>query len=122
MLLIFSFVSRNSVKPSTLTLKNNKLSIKPDPYGGCDHRYFNFINGTIVNPDAPNHLKTLEDNYRFNKNFYKLRLLTKLLNKDISEVEKLKELEIYNGYKNESKYVTNLSAGGLYKDWDTTIL
>ena len=48
--------------------------------------------------------------------------MKKILKKDVSEIEKLKEIESYETFignkEEESKYKLNLKAGGLFKDWD----
>lgn len=119
-LLIFSFVTKQFLNKTTL---NGRLNKNTD---GCDHRYFTanetvIINNTTMIPIAYEAI-TLEDIYRFNGYFYKLKLLKKLTNPSISEPEKLTAIEQHDGYNNKSKYSTDLTAGGLYNDWDATIL
>jgi hypothetical protein len=52
--------------------------------------------------------------------FYKFKLLKKLINPEISQLEKLAEIDKYESYNN-SKYKVDLTAGGLYKDWETNL-
>jgi len=119
-LLIFSFVTKQFLHRTAL---NGRLNKNTD---GCDHRYLTanetvFINNYTTYSIAYETV-TLEDIRRFNCYFYKLKLLKKLTNPITSEQEKLTALEEHDGYKNKSKYSTDLTAGGLYKDWDAKIL
>jgi hypothetical protein len=50
-----------------------------------------------------------------------MNLLKKLQSMDISESEKLKEVEKYQNDNYESKYLYKLEAGGLYNDWNFNI-
>jgi hypothetical protein len=118
-LLIFSFVSRQFLHRTVLTGRLNKNT------DGCDHRYFTANESfSINNTTTPITYETvtLEDIYRFNGYFYKFKLLKKLTSLEISELEKLATIEEHEIYNNKSKYTTDLTAGGLYKDWDTTII
>lgn len=108
-LLIFSFVAKQFLHRTVLT---NELSKSKNIYDGYDHRYL------ITNET------TLEETYSniiTMGYFYKLKLLKKLTSPEISEPEKLAEIERYEGYNNNTKYSVDLTAGGLYKDWETTI-
>jgi hypothetical protein len=101
-------------------------------YDGNDHRYNvtnNFpikkLNTTKYEELSYIHIQNDEDNEksivlsRIRKNNYKLNLLKKLLKDDVSEIEKLKEIESYELNKEEeSKYKLNLKAGGLLEDWE----
>jgi hypothetical protein len=114
-LLIFSFVAKQFLHRTVLT---NELSKSKNIYDGYDHRYL------ITNETLCSNETTLEDthsNIITMGYFYKLKLLKKLTNPEISEPEKLAEIERYEGYNNNSKYNVDLTAGGLYKDWETTI-
>jgi hypothetical protein len=120
-LLIFSFVAKQFLHRTSL---NGRLNKNTD---GCDHRYFTTnesfsfsINNTNTTPTT-HEAFTSEDMYRFNCYFYKFKLLKKLTSPELSEPEKLAEIERYEGYNNNSKYKVDLTAGGLYKDWETTI-
>lgn len=118
-LLIFSFVTKKFLHRTVLNSRVNKNT------DGCDHRYFTANESVAIN-NATSQISyevvTLEDIYRFNVYFYKLRLLKKLTNPEISEPEKLNVINDHYGYNNKSKYTIDLTAGGLYKDWDATIL
>jgi hypothetical protein len=51
--------------------------------------------------------------------FYRqMDLLNKLENPNISEHYKLRAIEDYNTDNNPSKYMSNIKAGGLFKDWE----
>ena len=99
-------------------------------YDGNDHRY-NITNNLpiknlkLTNHDVSSFITNNEDIIilsNIGKNIYILKILKKLLNKNVSEIEKLKEIESYEkciGYtEEESIYKLNLKAGGLLKDWD----
>ena len=120
-LLIFSFVTKQFLHKTAL---NGRLNKNTDGY---DHRYLTANETVLINNSTAAYIAhyavaTLEDIHRFNSYFYKLKLLKKLTNPSTSEAEKLQHLEIYEGYNNKSKYATDLTVGGLYKDWDSTIL
>lgn len=122
-LLIFSFAVRNYFQ-RTFVANGKTNSI----YDGCDHRFFiktqnisELTNTTFTNINLNVDIMTLEEINRFNSYFYKLKLLKNLMSPSISEIEKLQHLEIYEGYNNKSKYAIDLTAGGLYKDWDTNL-
>jgi hypothetical protein len=126
-LLIFSLVAKQFLHRMVLTSELNKAK-NINIYDGYDHRYLN-TNDTFATNDTfstnntmttqPAHqAATLEDIYRFNGYFYKLKLLNKLTSPEISLKEKIASLEAYEGYNNKSKYATDLTAGGLYKDWN----
>jgi hypothetical protein len=120
-LLIFSFVTRHFLHRTVL---NGRLNKNTD---GCDHRYFTANETILINNNTANHtahyvLDAMEDVYRFNCYFYKLKLLKKITNPRISNPEKLTAIKEAEGYNNESKYTLDLTSGGLFKDWDVTIL
>lgn len=124
-LLIFSLAVRNFFNEKN-TVKGKWNNI----YDGCDHRYFiknetisESINSTTnININLKSDIVTSEEIYRITNNFYKLKLLKKLTSPTVSESEKLSEIDIYESNNNNSKYKVDLTAGGLYKDWDTTII
>jgi len=119
-LLIFSFVAKQFLHRTTLKSSLNKNT------DGCDHRYFTANESFSINNNTTTIIAyetvTLEDIYRFNGYFYKFKLLKKLTSPEISEAEKMKAIDVYQDYNNNSKYAVDLTAGGLYKDWNTTIL
>jgi len=100
-------------------------------YDGNDYRYnitnnlpikkLNLRNYEVASPFMTNDEEIIVLS-NIGKNMHKLKILKKLLKKDVSEIEKLKEIESYEtciGKKEEeSKYKLNLKAGGLFKDWD----
>jgi hypothetical protein len=121
-LLIFSFVAKQFLHRQ---FEINGLC--KDEYHGYDHRYI-IKNETTLNLTYSSFIlnenlqMTSEEMHRFNDYFYKFKLVKKLQNHDISEINKLTELEKYEGYNNKSKYTLDLTAGGLFKDWDINIL
>jgi hypothetical protein len=78
---------------------------------GRDERYDILYNETTDN-------SMLVNITRF---FMQMKLLTVLENKNISQYEKVRRIEIYNHDNYPSKYVGNIKAGGLFKDWDADI-
>jgi hypothetical protein len=106
-----------------IDLSGNLSKIKSiNIYDGYDHRYLNANESSLLNNTAIIQTFTFEDIYRFNGYFYKLKLLKKLINPEISEQEKLAEIDKYESYNNNnSKYKFDLTAGGLYKDWETIL-
>jgi hypothetical protein len=120
-LLIFSFVTNQFLHRTILNARLNKNT------DGCDHRYFTanetiLINNNTASYNAHYAVAALEDVHRFSIYFYKLNLLKKLTNPGVSEPEKLTAIEESDGYNDKSKYAKDLTAGGLYSDWDITIL
>jgi hypothetical protein len=88
---------------------SNTFSDKILKSGGFDERF---------NQTSDNNSEML---ITFQKNMVKMNLLKKLQSMDISEAEKLKEVEKYQSDNYESKYLYNLEAGGLYNDWNFNI-
>ena len=128
-LLIFSFVTKQLLHRKGLNFGLTLSGIVNKNIQGCDHRYFNSNetfsmndNTTIPIADQTATMEDIYSNIITMGYFYKLKLLKKLRNPEISEPEKLAEIERYEGYNNNSKYNADLTAGGLYKDWETTIL
>lgn len=123
-LLIFSLVAKQFLHRTVLKGRLNKNT------DGCDHRYFTAnesfsFSFSINNTQIAHQEATMEDTYSniiTMGYFYKLKLLKKLTSLELSEPEKLAAIEIYEGYNNNSQYKVDLTAGGLYKDWETTIL
>ena len=130
-LLIFSFITKQYLQ------KNRSRISYSRELEGCDHRYLttnetSFLklnysqnnNGNNSNSLYENSLSTtLEDIYMFNKHMYQLKLLNKLLRNDVSIIEKINEIEqneLY--YNNNSEYSFNLMAGGLFNDWNSSII
>jgi len=50
---------------------------------------------------------------------YQMNLLKKLENGGVSEFEKIKAIDDYNYLMESSKYISNIEAGGLYKNWSS---
>jgi hypothetical protein len=82
----------------TIIKINTNIQIKTQGY---DQRYNESFNYTEL--------------YKFNKDFRKYNLLKILEDKKISTEHKLKLIN------NKSTYNTNLSEGGLFKDWNFTM-
>jgi len=83
---------------NTIIKINTNIQIKTQGY---DQRYNESFNYTEL--------------YKFSKNFRKYNLLKILEDKKISTEHKLKLIN------NKSTYNTNLSEGGLFKDWNFTM-
>lgn len=71
--------------------------------GGYDERH---VNETDPTPE------------KIHDDFVKMELLKKLQNNSISIYKKIILIDKYNKCYRDSKYAPNLSAGGLFKDWD----
>jgi hypothetical protein len=121
-LLIFNFFSKPNIRKTNNILPALNSGRK---YEGYDHRYINYYNVSVNDTHSKYVLEvnydtlTPEDVYNFNRNFFKYALLQNLMNPKISEITKLEELELYNGYQNKSKYVVDITSGGLFNDWDS---
>jgi hypothetical protein len=74
---------------------------------GCDMTY----NAT---KNKKNDSEILINITRFN---YQMKLLNKLENPDVSQHDKLDAIERYNNDNSPSKYLPNIKAGGLFKDF-----
>lgn len=128
-LLIFSFVTKQLLHRKGLNFGLTLSGIINKNIQGCDHRYFNSNETFSMNDNTTIPIAyqtaTLEDIYSniiTMGYFYKLKLLKKLTSSEISDQEKIQHLEIYEGYNNNSKHTINLTAGGLFKDWNATII
>jgi hypothetical protein len=120
-------LKRNQLLSNVFT----KLRTSYNIYDGNDNRY-NITNNLPIKNLNSTHYEELscishisndeEINLLSNigKNIHMLKLLKKLLNKNISEIEKLKEIKSYET-EEESKFKLNLKAGGLFEDWDMVI-
>jgi hypothetical protein len=51
-------------------------------------------------------------------NFYKKSLLNDLMNENIDITKKIEKINYYNDNFNYKIYQSNISAGGLFDDWD----
>ena len=124
-----------------IIFKRNAITQLKSMNDGNDHRY-NTKNNLPVKKlnttkyEELSHISTDEEINtlsRIGRNLYKLNLLKKLLRTDVSEIEKLKDIESSyekcigvdktededDKYEDKhSKYKFNLKAGGLLKDWD----
>ena len=118
-LLIFSFVAKQFLHRTVL---KSELSKSKNIYDGYDHRYLEYNNSDIRQPIITQTLVTAEEINMFNKNNYKLNLLNKLLDPNVSTVEKLLEVELYEQHGDSYKHSNNINAGGLFDDWNITIL
>lgn len=109
-----------------------RLRIASNFYDGNDYRYNITNNLPTKKLNSTNyeelscisHISNDEDtkvlsNVKININ--RLKLLKNLMNKNMSEIEKLKRIEIsgelFEKQQQKSKYVLNIEAGGLYYDW-----
>lgn len=129
-LLITSFVSKGLL---TRTNVYNQLFENKHDADGFDHRYITLngssvsnlqLNSSVSKEIISSSSATLEELHKFKQNFYKLKLLNKLLNDNVSIIEKTQEVDFYEKTVINSKIsisTHNLTAGGLFKDWDTII-
>lgn len=85
-----------------LTYKQDKFF--PDNVSGHDMRY-----------NQTNNEEILLNITRFN---YQMKLLNKLNSPNVSQKDKLDAIEKYNLDNRPSKYLPNIKAGGLFKDWE----
>jgi hypothetical protein len=87
------------VKANNYTLKNNMTS-------GYDGRYniTEILNNTEIE--------------KIKENFNKYNLLKTLEDKKIPIQHKIKLIDNYNKNNYQSVYVTNITKGGLFKDWN----
>jgi len=116
-LLIFSLVIKKFLYRIDISSDLSKIK-SINIYDGYDHRY-PITNETLYsNETRP---EDMYSNIITMGNFYKFKLLKKLINPEISQLEKLAEIDIYESYNNNSKYKVDLTAGGLYKDWETNL-
>jgi hypothetical protein len=94
-------------------LKNKKKNIHDDIYSGYDERY---------NISETDYLNSINMIYNISLCLYKKKLLEKLENKNISQVKKIEEIQkpkwLY--LTNKSKYLPNITSGGLFNDWNLT--
>jgi len=121
-LLIFSLVSKQFLHRIDLTSELSKRK-SINIYDGYDHRYLNANESSLLNNTSIIQTLTFEDiniTLKIEDYFYKFKLLKKLINPEISQLEKLAEIDKYESYNN-SKYKVDLTAGGLYKDWETNL-
>jgi hypothetical protein len=134
-LLITSFVVNSFIFQTKLRLPiraisfNNlntqsgiNLIINGKDIDGYDHRYLEYNNSDIRQPIITQTLVTGEEIHMFNKNNYKLKLLNKLLDPNVSTVEKILEVELYEQHGDSYKHSNNINAGGLFDDWNITII
>jgi hypothetical protein len=59
--------------------------------------------------------------YNITKTFILSDILRNLENSEISESKKLEYLARYDDWQESSKYITDLTKGGLFDDWNFTI-
>lgn len=139
-IILFIFLIMNikcySFKRSNKLLFNvfTRLKIASNFYDGNDYRYNITNNLPIKNLNSTNyeqlscisHISNDQDmkvlsNIKININ--RLKLLKNLMNKNMSGIEKLKQIEMSGELfekqqqQQKSKYILNIEAGGLYYDW-----
>jgi hypothetical protein len=88
-------------------LKNNNELI-------CSEKSLKINKGNHVNNETIDYNKI----YDIYINFYKKRLLTDLINENIDITKKIEDINFYNYIFNYKIYESNISAGGLFDDWD----
>jgi hypothetical protein len=125
-----SFIFRTKLRLPARAISFNNLNtqsvinliINGKDIDGYDHRYLEYNNSDIRQPIITQTLVTAEEIHMFNKNNYKLNLLNRLLDPNVSTVEKILELELYEQHGDSYKYSNNINAGGLFNDWNMTII
>jgi hypothetical protein len=125
-----SFIFRTKLLLPTRAISFNNLNtqsginliINGKDIDGYDHRCLEYNNSDIRQPIITQTLVTAEEINMFNKNNHKLNLLNKLLDPTVSTVEKILEVELYEQHGDSYKYSNNINAGGLFDDWNMTIL
>lgn len=88
-------------------LKNNNELI-------CSEKSLKINEGYHVNNETIDYNK-ISDIYI---NFYKKSLLNDLMNENIDINKKIEKINYYNDIFNYKIYESNISAGGLFDDWD----
>lgn len=97
----------------SILVSNNLKRMRREHGGGFDQRD---IGKTCLEKiyDEIQEKKTLE---KLRKYRYQINLLKKLQNCQVGEFEKIRAIEEYNYIMESSKYISNIEAGGLYKNW-----
>jgi hypothetical protein len=106
-----SFLEENEFDSLNSTITNYSTNSFFKYKEGRDERYDILYNETIDNSMILN----------ITRFFTQMELLNILESKNISQHEKVKRVEIYNHDNYPSKYVGNIKAGSLFKDWDADI-
>lgn len=106
---------KNDEKLVSILVSNNLKRMRKECGGGFDQRK---IGKTCLEKihDEVQENTTLEKLRKYN---YQMKLLKKLQNSDVSEFEKIKAIDDYNYLMESSKYISNIEAGGLYKNWSS---
>ena len=112
--IVFHSIENNGTsenkKPNTflekILTRSNHLRKK---YNGNDNRY-----NTTYN-DNHEELQKIRDS------FEKYKLLQKLQSKNVANNEKIKAIDNYNYHSESSKYISDISKGGLYNDWNNNV-
>lgn len=106
-----SFSEGNEFNAMNSTITNFSTNTFFKYKEGRDERYDILYNETTDNSMILN----------ITRFFTQMKLLNILENKNISQHEKVKHVEIYNHDNYPSKYMGNIKAGSLFKDWDSDI-
>jgi len=87
-------------------------------YQKTKNAVFPFRIRNISQSDYPHEFSPEASTYDITRLHHQMRLLKYLENPHIGEVDKLREIEeMPDLLNNNSKYLTNLFAGGLLRDW-----
>ena len=104
---------KNDEKLVSILVSNNLERMRKECGGGFDQRK---IGKTCLEKihDEVQENTTLEKLRKYN---YQMKLLKKLQNSDVGNLEKLIAIEEYNYLTESYKYIANIESGGLYSDW-----
>ena len=94
--------------PNINNLKNNNNELI------CSEKSLKINSGEHINNETIDYNK-ISDIYI---NFYKKNLLNKLINENIDITKKIEDINFYNYIFNYKIYEANISAGGLFDDWN----
>jgi hypothetical protein len=106
---------KNDEKLVSILVSNNLKRMRKECGGGFDQRKIGKTRLEKIYDEVQENT-TLEKLRKYN---YQMKLLKKLQNSDVSEFEKIKAIDDYNYLMESSKYISNIEAGGLYKNWSS---
>jgi hypothetical protein len=115
--LALAFHSENSKWRNNQPTKKRLYESNPAQILTYKHDSFfsNNVSGYDMRYNQTNDDEMLLNITRFN---YQMKLLNKLNSPNVSQKDKLDAIEQYNIDNRPSKYLPNIKAGGLFKDWE----